>query len=287
MRKILGAVAAVTLAISVTSCSKDKDDDKSSSSTTTASSEVKTLTEGQLTVGTNLPAPGFWEGDDVSAITGGFEYAIAQEIAERLGLDGGVEVVSVSFDALVAGQAQGFDMALSQATITDERAQVVDFSDSYFESDQGILVNEGTTVDTLEDAKKLRWGIQTATTAQTLLDEQIKPDTETSVYQETTEAFTALTADQIDAVMLDTSIVLGVAADPGSGFEVVGQFKTGEGYGAVFEKGSSLVNQVNSVLEEMKSDGTIDKLYEEWLVPQFGGNPNDVPYIEIPGSAGG
>lgn len=281
MRKILVALATVTLAVSATACSKDKDDNKSSS-TTTASSEVKTIQDGVLTVGTNLPAPGFWEGEDPASITGGFEYAMAQEIAKRLGLDGGVEVVNVSFDALVAGQAQGFDLALSQVTITDERAKVVDFSDSYFDSDQGILAKEGTKVETFEDAKKLTWGIQTATTAQTLLDEQIKPDQEPSVYQETTDAFAALQADQVDAVMLDTSIVLGVAAEEGSGLAVVGQFKTGEEYGAIFAKDSTLVDRVNSIIDEMKSDGTLDQLYEKWLVPQFGGDPADVPFIPSP-----
>ncbi len=283
MRKILVALATVTLAVSATACSKDKDDKKSSTSTTAASGEVKTIQDGVLTVGTNLPAPGFWEGDDPAEITGGFEYAVAQEIAKRLGLDAGVEVVNVSFDALVAGQAKGFDVAFSQATITDERAEAVDFTSPYFDSDQGILVKEGTTVETLEEAQALKWGIQTATTAQTLLDEQIKPDQEPSVYQETTEAFTALQAGQVDAVMLDTSIVLGVAAEPDSGLEVVGQFKTGETYGGILAKGSDLTDQISQIIDEMKSDGTLDALYEEWLVPQFGGNPADVPFIPLPG----
>lgn len=282
MRKILVALATVMLAAGATACSKDKDDKSSDKTTTAASGTVKTIQDGVLTVGTNLPGPGFWEGDEVSAITGGFEYAMAQEIAERLGLDAGVEVVGVSFDGLVTGQAQGFDLALSQVTITDERAQVVDFSDSYFESDQGVLAPEGTKVETLADAQKLKWGVQLDTTAQTLLADQIKPDQEPSVYQEVTEAVTALTASHVDAVMLDTSIILGIAAEPDSGLEVVAQFKTGEQYGAVFNKDSSLIDAVNGAIADMKADGTLDKLYEKWLVPQFGGNPADVPFIPLP-----
>ena len=162
--------------------------------------------DGVLTVGTNLPAPGFWNGDDPDSIDGGFEYGIAQELAERLNREDGVKVVNVSFDALVAGQAKGFDLAFSQVTITKDRKKVVDFSTSYFNSDQGILVRQGTEVPDAEAAKELQWGVQTATTAQTFLEDEVKPDKEPRSYQETTQAFAALQAGQVDAVLLDTTI---------------------------------------------------------------------------------
>jgi polar amino acid transport system substrate-binding protein len=237
--------------------------------------------EGVLTVGTNLPAPGFWNGDDPDDISGGYEYGIALELAERLGRDDGVEVVNVSFDALVAGNARGFDIALSQVTITKERKKVVDFSTSYFSSDQGILVQEGTEVPDADAAKALQWGVQSATTAQAFLEDELKPDDEPQVYQETTQAFAALQAGQIDAVLLDTTIVLAQSTQPGSEFEVVGQFKVGEKYGAVFPKDSKLRKKVNKQLKAMKADGTLDALAEEFLVPEFGKDPADVPYIEV------
>jgi polar amino acid transport system substrate-binding protein len=238
--------------------------------------------DGVLTVGTNLPAPGFWNGDDPSAIDGGFEYGIATELAKRLGLDDGVEVVNVSFDALVAGQAQGFDLALSQVTITDERAEVVDFTVPYFSSDQGVMVRKGTKVPDLAAAKALQWGVQASTTGQSFVDEQIKPAKETRVYSETTQAFTALQANQIDAVLLDTSIVLGQAAEPGSPFEVVAQFKAGESYGGILPKGSPNREEIDEHLQDMLDDGTVTKLLDQYLEPEFGGDPTKVPYIEIP-----
>ena len=237
--------------------------------------------EGVLTVGTNLPAPGFWTGDDPDDISGGFEYGIALELAERLGRDDGVNVVNVSFDALVAGNARGFDIALSQVTITKERKEVVDFSTSYFSSDQGILVQSGTAVPDAETAKGLQWGVQSATTAQTFLGDELEPDDEPQVYQETTQAFAALQAGQIDAVLLDTTIVLGQATASAGEFEVVGQFKTGEKYGAVLAKDSDLRKKVNKQLKAMKADGTLDALAEEFLTPEFGKDPADVPYIEV------
>jgi polar amino acid transport system substrate-binding protein len=238
--------------------------------------------DGVLTVATNLPAPGFWNGDDPSAIEGGFEYGIATELAERLGLDGGVKVVNVSFDALVAGQARDFDIALSQVTITDERAEVVDFTVPYFSSDQGVLVRKGTEVPDLAAAKQLQWGVQASTTGQSFVDEEIQPAEETRVYSETTQAFTALQANQVDAVLLDTAIVLGQAAEPGSPFEVVAQFKSGEAYGGILPKGSPNREAIDEELQDMIDDGTTAELSDEFLKPELGGDPTKVPYIEIP-----
>ena len=187
---------------------------------------------------TNLPAPGFWNGNDPDSINGGFEYCMAADIATSLGLDK-VKVVNVSFDALVAGQTAGFDLALSQVTITDERAKVVDFSTPYFSSDQGVLVNKGTTISNIDEAKKAKWGVQASTTGQTYLADVIKPTSEPAVFQDTPSMFTALQAKQIDAVLLDTSIILGQSAQSNGAQVVVAQFKTGEEYGAIYQKGST------------------------------------------------
>jgi polar amino acid transport system substrate-binding protein len=232
----------------------------------------------QLKVATSLPAPGFWNGDTPDDITGGFEQGIAEELATRLGYDG-FTLKNVSFDALVAGKAKGFDIALSQVTITEERAEVVTFTRSYFSADQGILVNEGTTVDA-SNIKTIQWGVQTATTAQTYLEDEVKPDEEPRSYQETTQAFAALQAGQVDAVLLDTSIVSAQANQPDSTFEVVGQFKTGEQYGGILPKGSKLRKKINKALKEMAADGTLDSLRDEFLVPEYAVDPAEVPYIE-------
>ncbi|MFM8305463.1 MAG: ABC transporter substrate-binding protein [Actinomycetota bacterium] len=238
-----------------------------------AGATVATQTKGPLTVGTNLPAPGFWTGNTPSRITGGFEYDLAKELAKKLGYDG-VEVVNVSFDALVAGKARGFDLAFSQVTITEDRGKVVAFSTPYFDSDQGVLVRTGTTI-TDKNAKKIQWGVQTATTAQTYLKDNIKPKKKPRVYQETSQAFAALQAKQVDAVMLDTAIVLQQAAASKGKFQVVGQYLTGEKYGAVLPKGSPILTQVDQALAELKQDGTIGRLAEE----NIGGDPAKIPVL--------
>jgi polar amino acid transport system substrate-binding protein len=240
--------------------------------------DVKLTTDGELTVATNLPAPGFWNGNDPDSINGGFEYCMAADIATSLGLDK-VKVVNVSFDALVAGQTAGFDLALSQVTITDERAKVVDFSTPYFSADQGVLVNKGTTISNIDEAKKAKWGVQASTTAQTYLADTVKPTSEPAVFQDTPSMFTALQAKQIDAVMLDTSIVLGQAAQSNGAQEVVAQFKTGEQYGGIYQKGSPNATTLDKIISGYSSDGTLQKLQEKWLVPVFKGDPSKIPYI--------
>ncbi len=80
--------------------------------------------------------------------------------------------------------------------------------------------------------------MQASTTGQAYLADVVKPDSEAAVFQDTPSMFAALTSKQIDAVMLDTSIVLGQAAESNGAQEVVAQFSTGEEYGAIYQKGS-------------------------------------------------
>ena len=290
MRKLAAALLAFVLVFAAAACG---DDSGGSSSGTGGGGnfgdcditvakgslgDVKLTNDGELTVATNLPAPGFWNGDDPDSVNGGFEYCMAADIATSLGLDK-VKVVNVSFDALVAGQTAGFDIALSQVTITDERAKVVDFSTPYFSADQGVMVNKGTSVANMDEARALSWGVQASTTGQTYLTDVIKPAKEAAVFQDTPSMFTALTAKQIDAVLLDTSIVLGQAAQSNGAQEVVAQFKTGEEYGGIYQKGSANAAAIDKIISGYASDGTLKALADKWLVPVFKGDPSSIPYL--------
>jgi polar amino acid transport system substrate-binding protein len=280
VRRFFAVAAIVALTGALAACGDDDsggDDADLGSDSGSEDSGLDLVSDNTLTVGTNLPAPGFWEGDDPGNIEGGFEYELGVAIAEELGLSDGVDVVNVAFDALVAGQASGFDVAFSQVTITPERAEVVDFTVPYFDSDQGILVQSGTEVPDAEAAKALQWGVQGSTTGQTFLDEVLQPDKETLVYQETSQAFAALQAGQVDAVLLDTAIVLQQAAASDGEFEVVGQFVTDEDYGGVLVLGSPILDAIDTAIEALIADGTVGELAVEWL----GGDPADIPVIEV------
>ena len=238
-------------------------------------------TSEQFTVQVSLPAPGWWNGDTPEKLNGGFEFSMAQEIGTRLGLSKTVNK-NVNFDTLVAGQTGNetkFDLALSEVTITADRAKVVDFTTDYFSADQGIMVNAGTSV-TQGNLKDLKWGVQSSTTGESFVKDKIKPNGSVKSFQDLATLFTALKAKQIDAVMMDTVIELPQAGKQAA--EVVAQFKTSEVYGGIVPKGSSNLATINKVIEEMKTDGTLKKLAEKWLAPEFKGDPTAIPYLQLP-----
>jgi polar amino acid transport system substrate-binding protein len=245
------------------------DDDEGSGAQSGGGAELEGLiTPGTLTVATELPAPPFWIGDDYEKITGGFEVDFAKEMAKRLGINE-VKFVEMPFSGLVAGQQCPCDIDFSQVTVTPDRSKVVQFTEPYFDANQGVLAKKGTTVASVADAKKLRWGIQLNTTATGFLADKIQPDTEPRVYDRTVDAFAALNAGQIDAVMLDTPIVLGAVENKQvRDAEVVGQFKTGEVYGAVVNKDSKNLEAFNTAIKAMVDDGTRDKLFQQYFAEQ-------------------
>jgi len=263
-----GALLVLLMLIAVVVAGCGGEGQQSGTQDTTGSALKGLVTDGVLTVGTELPAPPFWIGEDYDSLTGGFEVDMAKEIAKRLKL-GSAKFVEMPFSGLVAGQKCPCDINFSQVTITPDRAKVVDFTEPYFDSNQGVLVKKGTKVSGLEDAKKLKWGAQLNTTGAAYLNDKIKPSTEARIFNTTTDAFTALSAGQIDAVMLDTPIVLGAVEEkqvPNG--EVVGQFKTGEQYGAVLNKGSENLAAFNEVIKTLKSEGFVEGLFKKYFDEQ-------------------
>jgi polar amino acid transport system substrate-binding protein len=232
---------------------------------------------GQLTVQVNLPAPGWWNGDTPATVKDGFEYCMAANIAYRAGLPK-VEVVNVAWDALVAGYTQDFDLALSQISITDERKKVVDFSVPYFSSDIGVMVKTGTQIDE-KSIKNKRIGVQQATTGASFVADKLQPAVAAKVFPDTPSMFTALQAGQIDVAMIDTAIVLGQAAQSGEFFEVVGQYATGETYGAIYPKGSSNAKMLDEIILSLAADGTLKQLAQKYLADAWGADPTKIPYF--------
>ncbi len=295
---LLGLVAAACGSDSATTDTSTGASTKTDSSTATseasgssgattgsgaASSDCPTdftpIKAGTLSVVTSLPGPGFWDGSDSdpTKITGGYEYDIVQAIKEKLCLDS-VDVRNVPFDGLVAGTVTGFDVAFSQVTITEDRAKVVEFTEPYFEADQGVLVAKGTKLSTLDEAKKLRWGAQAGTTGLDFLNDTLKPDTDPQIFQALPDGFTALQAGQVDAFIMDVPIVLSQAAKSGGVQEVVAQFKTGEQYGAILPKDSKNKAAIDAAITALKDDGSLGKLAADNL----GADPSKVPVIEVP-----
>jgi polar amino acid transport system substrate-binding protein len=143
-------------------------------------------------------------------------------------------------------------------------------------------MRSGESISTLAEAKKTKWGVQTATTALTLL-KSIGVDNPKS-YQDLANAYTALEAKQVDAVLIDTAINLGEAARSGGKFHVVAQFDQPGGpdqYGAILPKGSVNVAAVNAVFKSMKDSGQLKAL----TIKDLTVDPNTlktIPIIKVP-----
>ena len=280
-RLIAGLLAVGLLA---TACGDDSES-PAAGSTPTGTNDCKPIKAGVLSVVTSLPGPNFWGTTqlevDPDEISSGIEYDMANLIAAGCGLT--MEFRNEGFDAIVAGQIDptSYDILLSQVTITEDRAKVVDFSQGYFKSDQGLLVNKGTTVASWDDMKALTIGVQASTTAEFYVTsgeipgwqlDDVKP------YPDLASAYAALSAGQVDGILIDTPINLGQAAQSGGKLEVVAQFATGEEYGAIYGKGNGKKAIFDPIIQGLIDDGTINALIAKYL----GGDPSTVPVVEVP-----
>ena len=232
---------------------------------------------GQLTVQVSLPAPIWWNGDAPENIKDGMEYCMAAEIAWRAGFDK-LEVVNVGWDPLVAGQTSGYDLTLSEVSITDDRTKVVDFSIPYYSSDIGVLTRADAPVDE-KTIKTAKVGVQQSTTGAAFAADKLGI-TNIQQYPEQGDMFTALRAGQIDAALTDTSITLAEEKSTGGKSVVVGQYKTGETYGAIYEKGSANAKTIDTIVQSMIDDGTMSKLGDKYLAAAWGKDPAKVPYFK-------
>lgn len=243
--------------------------------------DFKPVTADTLTVVTSLPGPGFMDGSesDPTKLSSGYEYEMAKAMQKQFGLSKLV-IRNENFDAITAGSVTDYDVALSQVTITCDRAKVVKFTIPYFASNQGILMNAGGSMKTLDDAKKAQWAVQTSTTASDLLA-TIKPDKDPKVFQNLSDAYAALQAEQVDAVLIDIAIQFNEAAQSNGKFVVVGQFNIPAGpdnYGGILPNDSTNAPAVNAAVKELADSGQLAAFAKDNL----GGDPNSVPVIDAP-----
>ncbi|MCA3551405.1 MAG: amino acid ABC transporter substrate-binding protein [Rhodobacter sp.] len=245
---------------------------------TAGSIQIPTVTEGTLTVAAILPAPDSFKGNSPETITGGFEYCLAAEIAHRAGLKS-VTVQNVPWPALIAGQLSGFDTAMTNIFITEERLQNVDFTAPYFVATSGVMVrSEDAATITRDNLGEKRLGVFLASVQDRFLDQTLKPTGEVRRYDATADMFTALSAGQIDAVLFDLSGVLPAATASNGALTVIGQYDVGGNVGGVLVKGSQAKAGFDAAIGAMKADGTIDQLVATWYAPLWGVDPATIPY---------
>ncbi|USQ85520.1 ABC transporter substrate-binding protein [Streptomyces phaeoluteigriseus] len=234
-------------------------------------------TAGALTVKTTLPAPGWWNGDTPDSLKSGYEYCMAANIAHRSGLDR-LKVENAPFPEVVSGRTKDFDLALAQITITPERSEVADFSPPYLSSTLGVLIRDGEKTGE-DDIRDVRIGVAEGTTGEEFVEKRLKPTKPVTAFANDPEMVTALEEGRIDAVVHDTTILLAYPQKRESRVRLVGQYRTDQGYGALYPKGSLNKDELDRIIRQLIDDGTLTKLSAVYLGAAFGQDPAKIPYF--------
>jgi polar amino acid transport system substrate-binding protein len=231
-----------------------------------------TLQAGKLIVAFGDPAPGFTSGTvRGNTITNprGYEVDLASAIAKKLGLT--PAWMYSPWNSLFAPGTKKFDISFQEATITAQRKRTVDFTVSYLNANQGVLISKQTTAPkSLADLGQLQTCAQTNTTGLDWINTQLHPAKKPQTFPTTTAAFQAVQINRCQALILDVPIVsLQKKQKPAAYGPVAGQIATHEQYGAVLQKGSKLTPIVNTVMKGLIKDGTVGSLQKKWFNIDF------------------
>lgn len=196
----------------------------------------------------------------------GFDMDIISEVAERAGFEYNLE--TMDFNGIIpAIQTGNVDIAIAGVTITEERAEVVDFSDPYYDSGLRILVSaDDDSVEEVEDLKGKKIGTKVGSTSYDYLEEHLGDEADITPYPGSSDMYMALLGGSVDAVFYDAPNVGYFSQTRGEGrVKVVGPLYEGQQYGIVLVKGSEWVEPVNEALAAMKEDGTYDDIHAKWF----------------------
>jgi polar amino acid transport system substrate-binding protein len=240
----------------------------------------QTYSKGILTVATDDPGYPPWFEDNTPSNGKGYESAVAYEVGSLLGFDRKqVKWVTEPFDSSYAPGPKAFDFDINEISVTPDRAKVVTFSISYYNTTQSIVAlrsNPIVTKHTPAELKTYLYGDQIGTTGLAYIYDHIHPTQSTRVYNTLDEAVAALQTKQIDAIVVDTPDGQYMATSEVKNGLQLGQFpSTGEHYGLLFHKGNPLVACVDSALTVMGRDGALASLSKQYL-----GIYNSIPILK-------
>lgn len=236
------------------------DQSSSAGESAAADGELKLVEEGKLIVSTNAEFPPY-EYYDANEIVG-IDIEIAQAIADKLGLE--LEVKDGAFDAIIAEVVSGkADIGIAGMTVTDERKQNVDFSDSYATGTQVIIVKEDSEIKSAADLEGKSIGVQLGTTGD-IMATDIK-DSKVEQYNKGMDAVQALSQGKIDAVIIDSEPAKFYEKEV-SGLKILDEAFAVEDYAIALKKGNTaLQSKINEALKELKAEGKIDEIIGKYI----------------------
>ena len=276
MKKLTALMLSSAMMLSLAACGGSASTDTASSeavSSEAASSEavstaeaapaaLTTVTAGKLTMSTNAAFPPYEMTTD-SGDFEGIDVEVAAAIAEKLGLE--LQVDDMDFDAaLLAAQNGKSDIVMAGVTVTDERQKVMDFSDTYAEGIQSIIVPEDSDIASADDLTGKAIGTQRGTTGYIYCTDDFGEDN-VIAYDDGLTAVQALNNGQVDAVVIDNAPAKEfVEANPG--LKILDTAYAQEDYAIGVAKGNTeLLDAINGALEELQADGTLQAIVDKYI----------------------
>ncbi len=225
---------------------------------------VELVKADQLTVCTHLPYPPFQfsQGDEVV----GFDVELMDLVADDLGVE--QEILNTPFEGIETGETLNTlqcDAAAAGMTITDEREEVMDFSDPYFDATQALITPKGSGLTSLDDLAGKRLGVQVSTTGQEYAEGNVPDDVELVQFEDLALLLAAVKNGQVDAGINDNGVLYDFVKD-NPDLEVTAEFDTNEQYGVSVKTGNTeLLDAINTAFSEARDDGTYDEIYKKWF----------------------
>lgn len=232
------------------------------SSEAASAAELTTVTPGKLTMSTNAAFPPYESTDDNGNFVG-IDIDVAAAIAEKLGLE--LQVDDMDFDAaLLAAQNGKSDMVMAGVTVTDERQKVMDFSDTYAEGIQSVIVPEDSDIASVDDLAGKTIGTQRGTTGYIYCTDDFGEDSVVA-YDNGLTAVQALNNGQVDAVVIDNAPAKEFVA-ANTGLKILDTAYAQEDYAIGVAKGNTaLLDAINGALKELQADGTLQSIVDKYI----------------------
>lgn len=281
MKKALSLMTAAALVLSLAACgstassaasseaaspeaaSSDAASSEAASETETA--ELSTVEPGKLIMSTNAAFPPYEMTTDSGEFEG-IDIETAQAIADKLGLE--LQIDDMDFDAALLAVQQGkSDMVMAGVTVTDERQNVMDFTDSYATGIQSIIVKEDSDIASVDDLAGKKIGTQRGTTGYLYCSDDFG-DENVVAYDNGLTAVQMLNNGQVDCVVIDNAPAKEfIAANPG--LKLLDTAYVEESYAIGIGKGNTeLKDAINTALEELKADGTLQAIVDKYITAE-------------------
>ena len=294
MKKLLAMTLALAMSLSLAACGGGASSSTPSASTPDASTstpdastgdestggETVDLSEarvepGKLIMSTNAAFPPYEmvaDGEGVYQGLEGIDVEIALAIADKLGLE--LVIDDMDFDAaLMAVQNNSADVMLAGLSYSEDRDEVVDFTDSYATGIQSVIVKEGSDV-TMDNVGEYLIGTQRGTTgfqyASAPVEEDGYGEEHVTGYDNGATAVQELINGTIDAVIIDNAPAQEyVAANPDAGLALLDGAWVEEDYCAAVDEGNTvLLDAINAALNEMITDGTVQTIVDKYITAE-------------------